>query len=288
MKKPKKIYWWLICFLSILINFIIQKWPDKSMKVTFCDVGQGDSILIQQDFFQIMIDSGKDERVLGCLGQILPVWDRTIEVIIITHGDEDHLGFFGEIMGIYDTNFIFFPDTTKDTAVIERVKEAIEHKQALGALLKQPILGQSISFPSGGALTFLKLPDQKSEQVDENDQSIVFLLEYGETRWLFTGDLGANGELKLVKSGLLPRVNVLKVAHHGSDSSSNLDFLTTIQPDLSIISVGADNKYGHPTTTVLENLNKIGSVILRTDQLGDITLTANETKIWVSRTHQRE
>jgi len=211
MKKLKKLIIYCLIVGSSFSYFVIKKWPDKSIQITFCDVGQGDSILIQQDFFQVLIDSGRDERVLGCLGQILPPWDRKIEVMILTHGDEDHLGFFGKIMGIYDTQFIFSPDTPKDTKAIREVKEAIAAKLTRGASLKQPILGQSISFPSGGVVTFLSLPSEPTEELTENDRSIVFLLEQGGTKWLFTGDLEAGGELKLLKLGLFPQVEVLKV-----------------------------------------------------------------------------
>jgi competence protein ComEC len=209
------------------------------------------------------------------------MWDRTIEVMILTHGDEDHLGFFGEIMGIYDTQIIFFPDTPKNTATVTEVKEAIEAKLTSGAVVKQPILGQSISFPSGGAITLLSSSDKIPVGASENDRSIVFLLEFGQTRWLFTGDLEAIGEQQLLKDGHLPLVDVLKVGHHGSASSSTIEFLNTLQPSLAIISAGANNKYGHPADLVLENLRQIGSTVLRTDQL-------DGAQVWVSRTHFRE
>ena len=258
------------------------------MKVVFCDVGQGDSILIQQDFFQVLIDSGRDDRVLGCLGQVLPAWDRTIEMIIMTHADEDHVGFFGEIMGIYDTQIIFFPDTPKDTRTVSQLKEAIEQETAQGAFLKEPILGQTVGFPSGGKLTLLKLPGSFLETATENDHSIVFLLEYQGTSWLFTGDLEEKGERLLLKNGFLPRVEVLKVGHHGAATSSTMEFLQAVQPQFSVISVGTNNSYGHPASSVLENLREINSRVLRTDQLGDIELVAGDGKIWLQSVLKRE
>src|SRR3990170_4365332 len=110
---------------------------------------------------------------------------------------------------------------------------------------------------------------------------LVFLLEYGQTSWLFTGDLEENGELLLVKSGLLPQVDVLKVGHHGSATSSSLEFLERIRPNISIISAGKGNSYGHPAPIALKNLQLIGSAILRTDQLGDIELVTDGDEIWV-------
>jgi len=288
MKKFKKRLFYTAAILAFLGYFVYKKWPDSSIKVIFCDVGQGDSILIQQDFFQVLIDSGKDDRVLGCLGKFLPAWDRTIEVMILTHGDEDHIGFFEEILGLYDTKYLFFPATNKDTATLQALKEAILQEQANGAALKQPILGQSVRLPEGGWLTFLEKPGENPAAQSKNDRSIVFLLEYGRTSWLFTGDLEEKGELWLGASGLIPQVDVLKVGHHGSATSSSLVFLEKISPSLAVISAGRKNSYGHPAQSVLENLAAVGSAVLRTDQLGDIELATDGETIWVQSTGLRE
>lgn len=275
MKKLEKWVLYGCIFAGFLAYSVYKKWPDTSIQVIFCDVGQGDSILIQQDFFQVLVDSGRDDRVLGCLGKFLPVWDRTLEVVILTHGDEDHVGYFEEISGLYDMEILFFPDTDKDTATLRGVEGAISKEQENGTLRKKPILGQTIRLPFGGSLTFLEPPGGLPKGVSENDQSIVFVLEDGETRWLFTGDLEKAGETALVKSGVLPRADVLKVGHHGSNTSSSLDFLERVRPEWSIISAGAGNSYGHPATAVLENLRNAGSGILRTDRLGDIRIWKN-------------
>lgn len=257
------------------------------MKVVFCDVGQGDSVLIQQGFFQALIDSGKDDRVLGCLGKFLPPWDRTLEVVIMTHGDEDHVGYFEEILGVYTAKFLFFPDTDKNTATLAGLKEAIAQETSGGALAKQPILGQSVRLPSGGVLTFLERGGDSSLETTENDRSIVFLLEYGQTKWLFSGDLEEKGEQQLVKMGVLPLVDVLKAGHHGSATSSSLDFLERTRPRVSIISAGAGNKYGHPAASVLERLRAVGSSVLRTDQLGDIELRTDGQTVWLQSANRR-
>jgi len=287
----KKLYKHLIYAFTILAFFgffVYRKWPDSSIKIVFCDVGQGDSILIQQGFFQVIIDSGRDDQVLGCLGNFLPEWDRSIEMMVLTHGDEDHIGFFEEILGLYDAQYLFFPDTDKDTGTVAGLKEAISREQQDGTILKQPILGQSVRLPSGAIITFLESPGEIPPPVTENDRSIVLLLEYGNTRWLFTGDLEEKGESILVQNALLPQVDVLKVGHHGSATSSSLDFLERIQPKWSVVSAGAGNSYGHPASSVLENLSAVGSVIFRTDQLGSIELATDGVKIWVQSTDRRE
>jgi competence protein ComEC len=288
MQKLKKRLIFALVIFAFLAYFVYRKWPDSSIKVVFCDVGQGDSILIQQGFFQVLIDSGRDDRVLNCLGRVLPAWDRTLEVMILTHGDEDHVGYAAEILSLYQTNFLFFPDTGKDNTTLQGLEAAILQETAGGMLWKQPILGQSIGLPDGGTMVFLERPGENQTDLTENDRSIVFLLEYGDTRWLFTGDLEEKGEQNLVKNGLLPLVDVLKVGHHGSASSSSLDFLERTRPVFSVISAGLNNKYGHPTAVVLERLQKIGSVILRTDELGDIDLATDGHEIWVQSTYAHE
>lgn len=288
MKNSKNYLFLILVIIVIFVIFLQKKWTDESMKVVFCDVGQGDSILIHQDFFQILIDSGKNERVLGCLGHFLPPWDRQLEIVIMTHGDEDHIGFFGEILGIYDAQMMFFPDSDKDSQTIRGLKEAINQEIPQGASLKQPILGQTIGFPSGGKITFLELPDGLAWEPSENDRSIVFLLEYQGTKWLFTGDLEEKGEQEMLKNGFFPRVDVLKVGHHGSQTSSTMEFLQQTKPSISVISAGANNSFGHPAAAVLENLRQSGSRVLRTDELGDIELRAAANRIWLQSTLQRD
>src|SRR3989338_259167 len=117
----KKLYKHLIYAFTILAFFgffVYRKWPDSSIKIVFCYVGQGDSILIQQGFFQVIIDSGRDDQVLGCLGNFLPEWDRSIEMMVLTHGYENHFVFFKEFLGLYAAQSLFFPDTDKDTGTV--------------------------------------------------------------------------------------------------------------------------------------------------------------------------
>lgn len=251
------------------------------MKVIFCDVDQGDSILIQQGFFQVLIDSGRDDRVLGCLGSFLPVWDRELELVIVTHADEDHIGFFEEILGFYQAKYLIFSGSPKDTRSTRGLEEAISQEAEEGAFVKRPILGQSVRFSSGGRLTFLEIPEVPGRNLSENDRSVVFLLEYGATRWLFTGDLEAAGEQLLEEKGVLPRVDVLKVGHHGSATSTTDGFLSETEPTVAVISVGADNKYGHPAPSVLERLEKSDVAVLRTDELGHVVLASDGVRVWL-------
>jgi len=270
-----------------LLFFIYKKWPDRSIKITYCDVGNGDSILIQQGFFQLLIDSGRDDRLLGCLGHVLPFWDQVIEVGIISHFDDDHMGYFGEIMGIYRFKelYLFYPN--KDTETVKGFLEVLDKAKAAGLLVKQPVLGQSIVLSSGAKITFLEVNSLLGvENLTENDRSLGLLLETAKTSWLFTGDGEGEWERLLLSNNYLPQVDVLKVGHHGSRTSSSAEFLNQVMPKLAVISVGK-NSYGHPAEEVFTELNGSGSKILRTDEKGDITLAIDDEQIIFAKFNHR-
>ncbi|MCC6710890.1 MAG: hypothetical protein IT416_00885 [Candidatus Pacebacteria bacterium] len=270
-----------------LLFFIYKKWPDKSIKITYCDVGNGDSILIQQGFFQLLIDSGRDDRLLGCLGHVLPFWDQVIEVGIVSHFDDDHMGYFGEIMGIYRFKELYLFHPNKNTQTVKGFLEVLDKAKAVGLLVKQPVLGQSIVLPSGAKITFLEVNSLSAvENLTENDRSLGLLLETDQTSWLFTGDGEEEWERLLLKNNYLPQVDVLKVGHHGSKTSSRDEFLQQIMPKLAVMSVGK-NSYGHPAEEIITKLNSFGSQILRTDEKGDITLTIDEEQIIFADFNQR-
>ncbi|MBT4124469.1 MAG: hypothetical protein HN981_00960 [Candidatus Pacebacteria bacterium] len=289
MKITKKTAFFLLSFFIVLAYFIYKKWPDRSIKVVFCDVGQGDSILIQQGFFQVLLDSGKDDRVLGCLGYVLPFWDRVIEVGIVSHFDSDHMGYFGEVMGMFSWKEIYSLQSTKKTLQVQRLLEAFERAISYGTVAKQPVLGQTIVLPSGAKIIFLEVESflkEKNIILSENDRTLGVLLEVGDKKWLFTGDGEDTWESSLLEIGVLPQVDVLKIGHHGSLTSSSVNFLERVAPELAVISVGS-NSFGHPHKETLDNLQERGVKILRTDKSGDIIFSTNGEQIWIDEVRKR-
>lgn len=286
MKNGKKV---IILFLLIVIIFsifVIKKWPDRSIKVVFCDVGQGDSILIQQGFFQVLIDSGKGDRLLGCLGHILPFWDQTIEVVLVTHFDDDHSGFFGEIMGIFNVKEIYYTNMSENKGLVKGFLGE-NHQSKYRIQQKQPILGQTIVLPSGGKLTFLEVESfYEPNSLSKNDQTLGLLLEYGQTKWIFTGDGEGEWENTLLDFYPLPEVDVLKVGHHGSETSTGNEFLNRIFPKTAVISVGK-NSFNHPSELILQKLEEFGAQIFRTDQMGDIVFITNGEHIFIDEMRKR-
>lgn len=240
----------------------------QSTRVIFLNVGQGDAILIQQGRHQVLIDSGKSgPQLLTELGRYVPFWDRHIEIIILTHPDADHVGGFASLAHGYSLGRVFWTGVESDTEVFKQFRTKLSrvvpedrwHKVAAGS---------RFTLPLGGTAEMLYPPQTfngTAKDEDTNATSIVTRFQYGETTFLFTGDL-ANEEFVL--SDVQP-VTVLQAAHHGSKFSTSEIFLGLTDPAEVVISVGKNN-YGHPTKEVLDRIEKSGAKTLRTDQEGSI------------------
>ncbi|MBU2543056.1 MBL fold metallo-hydrolase [Patescibacteria group bacterium] len=305
----------------ILISQIWQSWPDEYVHLIFCDVGQGDAILITSGYNQLLIDGGRGTQVLPCLEEHLPFWDRSIEVMVITHADEDHIGGLDEVLANYHVSQIITTKFDKDSDSFNSLKQAIEIELNQGAELIKPILGQQIRFSQDQtpqkwskqhlrpAVTFIVLSPRVSQEENNvenlvtsesslsaverffssklaagqnyNDLSIVLFLQVGSVRALLVGDLEVQGELALLESYLLQSADILKVGHHGSKTSTSDKFLEVIRPETSIISVGKANSYGHPSPEVIDRLMQFDSRILRTDEKEIIELVSDGEKYWV-------
>ena len=299
--------------LGFFIWQFMTKFPDKSVNLIMCDVGQGDAILIQQGFFQVLIDTGPDEAVLTCLNRYLPFIDKKIDVLVLTHYDSDHIGGFTSLSTNYQFGTIFAPlSENKDSELFLELNRVFFDLIEQGTRVKQPILGQQMAYqdfsldnqanqllftfltPADLELEFLqslnffqgesRLPETILSAFNQenfrnfkplestNNRSIALLFEYGQLDIFLSGDLEEEGELSIISSALIDQVDILKVAHHGSKTSSAPAFLSQVLPELSLISVGKNNKFEHPSPEVLDNLEAFSSQIVRTDQNGDIKI----------------
>ena len=319
--KHYKIIIGLLVSLMLLVFFIIKKWPDEYVHIVFCDVGQGDATLIYHGFSQMLIDSGADDRVLKCLNDNLPFWDRSIELVVATHYDNDHIGGFEDVFDFYNVGSVLTLPFVGDSDDFESLKAILEKEVERGLVIKRPFLGQKISFSSGISFTIVSSFASKSENrplweessfipkvktadenmnyterglsdvffydlnsdVGENDLSIALLLSIYNTKILLTGDLEEEGEKAMLQEGLTTRVNILKVGHHGSKTSSSMDFLQQLQPEVAIISCGKNNKYNHPDSQILDRLSELGVEVFRTDQVGEIEVVTNEENYWFAK-----
>lgn len=214
-----------------------------SLKVVFFDVGQGDSIFIETPSKkQILIDGGPDQTVLEKLNQEMSFWDRHIDLVILTHSDWDHITGLREVINRFEIGRIVTGAEVEgwDTLLVRRGQRIILDDVVLDVLW----------------------PDTPQ---DGNNGSVVVRLSYHEAEFLLTGDI----EAKIEKQLDVSQSDVLKVAHHGSKTSSCSEFLEKVQPKISVISVG-ENNYGHPYQEVLERLKN--TLIYRTDEQGDIKM----------------
>ncbi len=242
------------------------------LRVIACDVGQGDSILLLYGSLTVMIDTGPNGLSSKCLNRYLPFYRRTIDLLILTHDDADHIGGFSEIVKTFDVRRVALNPKVKDTKAGAGVSRWI---QATGKGI-HPKAGQSYAFP-GLRLhvlwemeTYLQSFSSKDSSDLSNNSSLAFYVEVNGFGFLSLGDLECAQELAVTRSHLLKRVDLLKMSHHGSKTSSCLEFLERIRPETAFYSAGQGNTYGHPHTSSLENAQKTGSLVLGTDQIGEI------------------
>ncbi len=263
IKKNLKIYF---LFLLLLINFFIFYFlfhaSQKVLIVSFLDVGQGDAIFVEMpNGRQMLIDGGPNNSVLRELGKVMPFYDRSIDVVLATHADQDHIGGLVEVLKRFEVDLFIRTNTTSTSAVYQELAELIKTKNITEEIIISPM---DISFGLGIDFNII-FPTQDTAGWEVNDSSIVSKLTYGENSFLFTGDAPKLIEDYLVeKYGNFLDSDVLKIGHHGSKTSSSELFIGTVSPVYSVISAGANNSYGHPNKEVLDILKNFSDSILTT------------------------
>lgn len=270
--------------VSIPIFYFSQtsKAEKKLLEVSFLDVGQGDAILIQTPFDQnILIDGGPDDSVIEELSENLAWWDRQIDLIILTHPHDDHVTGLIDVIKRYNVEEILYTGVVHATPNYLEWLNLIKEKDVTTKIVEKP---QTINLGDDCYLEIV-YPDEsffKKEVNNLNNTSIVIRLTYGKNTFLFTGDIEREVEDKLLfQSRAQLDVDFLKVAHHGSDTSSSEEFLNIIKPEVSVISVGKNNDFGHPSLRVIKRLERFGSKIFRTDLGETIKIISNGEKIEV-------
>lgn len=267
-RKEVWIFLFLLAVLSVVLVLAIFNSKNQELKVVFFDVGQGDAILVSQGSNQVLIDSGKSGQViLEKLGKYVPFWDRKIEAVILTHPDQDHIGGFADVFKSYQVETVLKTNAESESKTFEVLKEYISNEKSEVVEAKG---GISLSFPNGSKMEIVYPSFSVSGKSDDtNSSSVVCLLENGQDKFIFTGDISGEKELSLIGSELVSNSRVLKVSHHGSKYSTTEDFLKKISPQDAIVSVGK-NSYGHPSEETIGRLKSFGVRILRTDEEGDV------------------
>lgn len=269
--------------ISILSGFFIYYTPSKGLDIQFMDVGQGDGIFIKaDDGTTITIDGGSSDvknvakyRMIPC---IKASGTGVIDYAVITHADKDHISGIEEILNMNTENGL----TIRNLVMPHVSYEDEAYDELLTAAKTKGI--QVLYIKEGDTMKLGKVeikcihPDGKYISDNRNDYSTVLSLKYENFSALFTGDIPAEIEKSIINK-IDNNYTILKVAHHGSKYSSDMEFLKKVMPAYSVISVGGDNSYGHPGTETINKLKSLNSKILRTDLSGEIEIFSKENNM---------
>ena len=231
----------------------------ENLQVYFFDVGQADSILVKNEDQTMLIDAGNNEDGELLVKNLQTLQVTKIDYLIGTHPHEDHIGGLDDIIQNFEIENIYMPNVQTNTKTFEDVLDAVAQKDLT---ITTPKVHDT--FQIGEAQCEIMAVGDDADNL--NLASIVIQMKFDELTYLFTGDAEEEIEQKLE----VGKVNILKVGHHGSDTSSSENFLQKIAPEVAIISVGEGNSYGHPSQIVLDRLEQIGSKVYRTDEAGNI------------------
>ena len=268
---------------AILVTFLAVTMPDNNLHVCFLDVGQGDAILIEKGSQQVLVDGGPSPQALALeLGKKMPFWDRTIELMILTHPSRDHVSGLVEALNRYRVKQALSPELSFESAIYNEWCRLITEKNIR---LTPAQAGKRIDLGDGVIIEVLNPPSSPftGTESDVDNNAAILRLSMGKVSFLLTADMMWEAELELIYNGANLTSTVLKVAHHGSTTSTTAEFLAVVSPQLAVISVGADNEYGHPSPEVITRLEErlCKENIYRTDEDGTIEFITDGERLWV-------
>jgi competence protein ComEC len=264
--------------LLFALNYFFPEWRslfevvrpvDGTLYVSFIDVGQGDSIFLSYNDETMLIDAGEREYGSVVSDYIRERGFSQIDVVVATHPHSDHIGGMAEVIRNFDVGRVLMPDAQANTQVFENMLDAVGDKNIFA---ETPEPGDSFMF--GDAEVTVLAPFEKSEDNLNND-SIVLKVTCGGKVFMLTGDAETVVEGQILHAGFDVRAVVLKVGHHGSSSSTGDKFFQAVSPEIAVISLGADNSYGHPHREILSKLNDAGIDIYRTDLNGTVIISTD-------------
>ena len=264
----------LVCFLVWFTT------PDGKLKFYVLDVGQGDAIFIETPSKnQILVDGGPNSKVLSELGEVMPFYDRTIDLIVLTHPQQDHIFGLVEVLKRYKVANVLMTGVDYSGGAYEEFKKIIGDKN-INVFIAQS--RQKVFLDKDASLDIL-YPFEKlfSEKFagDVNDTSVALLLNAFGRKFLLAGDAGMIEETNMVNSGANIDIDVLKLNHHGSKYSNSALFLEKTSPQIAVVSAGKSNRYGHPHKETLARLADIQ--LYRSDTQGRITILINGKELEV-------
>jgi len=285
----------------MFVVLVVSQLPDNNLHIVSCDVGQGDATLIIYKSTQIVIDGGLPNGKLDtCLASYVPFWDRTIELIVVTHPQLDHFGGLIHVLTSHRVEKVLISGLENSTIEYQVLKNTIgvsgaqiitpENTSTIGyGLLQLDILWPEQGFVTDNSQpvitsdTSLKLGNVVSDR-DLNDFSIVLMVSLGEFDCLMTGDIGpaiSDIVAKKIDADFPNPVECIKTPHHGSKNGMSQKLLSSLDLSIATISVGKDNQFGHPHKQILDMFSEAGVKIYRTDELGSIEIVSDGERYWI-------
>jgi len=277
----------LLVALLIVVASVIRAQPDATglpalepgeLELRALDVGQGDALLTRLDGATMLVDAGPDAPTAGA--DIVPQLRRLgvdrLDYLVLTHADGDHIGGAPTVMREFAVGTVVHADRDLSHPVM---REVLDLARDAGVAVRRVKRGDSIAWHPQVELSVLNPPEPGPD--DDNDRSVVLRLAYRTSAILLTGDIEASAERELVESGVLKSADVLKVPHHGSNSSSTAEFLDAVEPQIAVVSAGRYNAFDHPRDGALRRLRTRDAEVFRTDLAGDVTVRTDGRVIQV-------
>lgn len=294
-------YTFLFLFASVvLVFFAAFSFTDDKLHLVFCDVGQGDAALVYRGSFQVLIDGGPDSSVLSCLSGHMPFWDRKLEIVTLTHPQEDHYAGLIDVVRRYRIDLFVAPGVDNSTAGFRTLKREIEDRKirvmslAGGDMLRNGAIQIDTIWPEREWISMntesrienleSRILGAATAKVDLNEFSIVQRISFGDFDALLTGDIEPPVTETVAEGyGGNGGIEVLKVPHHGSKNGLTKTLLDAARPKLAVISVGKKNRYGHPHKETIKLLSEKAIKLYRTDLDGEVEIVTDGKKWWIKK-----
>jgi competence protein ComEC len=248
---------------------------DRNLHLYFLDIGQGDSILIKTpDYRYILVDGGEGTAILEELGEVLPFWQRRVDLVVGTHADSDHIGGLVFVLEKYEVDRFITSDLEVEDGNLQKIKDIAEDRE-----IELSELDSGDVVDVGELHLDVLWPDDGFEAENDNQNSVVLYGEYGNFSFLLTGDIEDDQEHALVSTFSPFHANILKISHHGSKTATSSEFIEAVEPDFAVISCGEDNTFGHPAPEVIQRIEERNIEILRTDLNGRIEFITDGVRL---------